>query len=53
VREELHIVVISAAPVSPQRLEEFRPAHALVKPFPVDALVRALADGRSASLWEL
>jgi DNA-binding response OmpR family regulator len=43
-RSRLHIVVISAAPISQKRLAEFRPAHAFVKPFPLDALVRALSD---------
>ena len=43
-RERLHVVVISAAPISAKRLAEFRPAHAFVKPFPIDALVRAISD---------
>jgi DNA-binding response OmpR family regulator len=40
----LHVVVISAAPISQKRVAEFRPAHTFVKPFPIDALVRALED---------
>jgi DNA-binding response OmpR family regulator len=43
-RDRLRIVVISAAPISQKRLAEFRPAHAFVKPFPINALVRALSD---------
>jgi DNA-binding response OmpR family regulator len=43
-RRRLHVVVISAAPISPKRLAEFRPAHSFVKPFSLDALVRALGD---------
>jgi DNA-binding response OmpR family regulator len=47
-RSQLHIVVISAAPMSQKRLAEFQPAHAFVKPFPIDALVRALSDSQAA-----
>jgi DNA-binding response OmpR family regulator len=41
-RESLPAIVISAAPISQKRIEEFRPFRALLKPFPIDALVRAL-----------
>jgi DNA-binding response OmpR family regulator len=41
-RSRLHVVVISAAPISQKRLAEFKPQHSFVKPFPLDALVRAL-----------
>src|SRR5262245_33258956 len=52
-REALHVVVISAAPFSQKRLEEFRPAHALQKPFPIDALARAVSDGAmEEESWE-
>jgi DNA-binding response OmpR family regulator len=44
-RSRLHVVVISAAPISQKRVAEFRPAHSFVKPFPIEALVRALEDG--------
>jgi DNA-binding response OmpR family regulator len=40
----LPVVVISAAPISPKRIEEFRPARCLMKPFPIDALLRILSD---------
>jgi DNA-binding response OmpR family regulator len=43
-RGHLPVVVISAAPISPKRIEEFRPARCLVKPFPIDALLRILSD---------
>jgi DNA-binding response OmpR family regulator len=43
-RDSLHVIVISAAPISQKRIEEFRPAHTFLKPFPIDALVRALSD---------
>jgi hypothetical protein len=43
-RDRLHIVVISAAPISQRRLAEFKPKHWFVKPFPLEALVRALTD---------
>jgi DNA-binding response OmpR family regulator len=38
------VVVISAAPISQKRIDEFKPDHALQKPFPIDALVRAIND---------
>ena len=44
-RERLNVIVISAAPVSKRRVEEFRPAHVLLKPFPLDALDTAI-NGR-------
>jgi DNA-binding response OmpR family regulator len=47
-RNRLHVIVISAAPLSQKRLAEFRPAHAFVKPFPIEALVRALSDSEFA-----
>jgi DNA-binding response OmpR family regulator len=47
-RDLLHVVVISAAPISQIRMAEFRPAHAFVKPFPMDALVRALQEREPA-----
>jgi CheY-like chemotaxis protein len=43
-RRHLPVVVISAAPISPKRIEEFRPARCLMKPFPIDALLRTLND---------
>jgi DNA-binding response OmpR family regulator len=43
-RDEMRVIIISAAPISPKRVEEFRPAAALQKPFPIDALIRALGQ---------
>ena len=43
-RRHLPVVVISAAPISPKRIEEFRPAYCLMKPFPIDALLRTLSE---------
>jgi DNA-binding response OmpR family regulator len=43
-RARLKVIVISAAPISPKRVEEFRPARTLQKPFPLDSLVRALRE---------
>jgi two-component system OmpR family response regulator len=40
----LPVVVISAAPISPKRIEEFKPASCLMKPFPIDALLRILSE---------
>ena len=41
-REGLRVVVMSAAPVSQARVEELKPDRTLQKPFPIDALVRAI-----------
>jgi hypothetical protein len=38
------VVVISAGPISAQRIEELRPDRHLEKPFPMDALVRILSE---------
>jgi DNA-binding response OmpR family regulator len=43
-RSRLQVVVISAAPISQKRLAEFKLQRSFVKPFPLDALVRALTD---------
>jgi DNA-binding response OmpR family regulator len=45
----LHAIVISAAPISQKRIAEFQPAHSFVKPFPIEALVRALSDSAGES----
>jgi DNA-binding response OmpR family regulator len=42
--QRMHVVVISAAPISPRRIEEFKPARSLLKPFPIDALARAIEN---------
>jgi two-component system OmpR family response regulator len=47
-REQLHVIVMSAAPVSQIRVAEFRPAHTFVKPFPIEALIRSLSDAEPA-----
>ncbi|MDP9238696.1 MAG: response regulator [Chloroflexota bacterium] len=41
-RGRVRVVVISAAPISQKRIDEFKPDHTLQKPFPIDALVRAI-----------
>jgi len=41
-RSRLNVIVISAAPVSQRRVQEFKPAHVLLKPFPLDALDTAI-----------
>jgi DNA-binding response OmpR family regulator len=43
-RERVPIIVFSASPLSPSRVEEFQPNGVLVKPFPVDALVRLILE---------
>jgi two-component system OmpR family response regulator len=43
-RQSLRVVVISAAPISQKRLQEFAPLRWLQKPFPMDALARLVQD---------
>lgn len=43
-RAKVGVVVISAAPISQKRIDEFKPGRCLQKPFPIDALMRAIAD---------
>jgi DNA-binding response OmpR family regulator len=43
-RERCRVVVISAGPISAQRIEELQPDRHLEKPFPMDALVRILSE---------
>ena len=43
-RARLGVVVISAAPLSQKRIDEFQPLKWLEKPFPMDVLVRLLGD---------
>ncbi len=43
-RRRLSVIVISAAPISEKRVVEFQPLRHLQKPFPIEALVRLLAD---------
>ncbi|HEX5480761.1 MAG TPA: response regulator [Dehalococcoidia bacterium] len=42
-RGTVRVIIISAAPVSQKRIEEFSPDVTLQKPFPIGALLRALA----------
>jgi DNA-binding response OmpR family regulator len=41
-RKDLRVVVISAAPISQKRIDEFKPDGALQKPFPLAALLHAV-----------
>ena len=43
-RSRVGVVVISAAPISQRRIDEFQPLRWLQKPFPMDALVRHLRE---------
>ena len=43
-RQKLSVIVVSAAPISQKRIDEFKPNHTLQKPFPIDALVRMLPE---------
>jgi DNA-binding response OmpR family regulator len=44
--EEVRVLMLTAVPVSPRRLAEFRPVAYLPKPFPLEALLR-LAESSS------
>ncbi|MFN0094993.1 MAG: response regulator [Dehalococcoidia bacterium] len=43
-RERIPVIVYSASPLAPSRVQEFKPAGVLSKPFPVDALLRLLRE---------
>jgi DNA-binding response OmpR family regulator len=43
-RRRLRVVVISAAPVSTKRIDEFKPERILLKPFPMGALIRCINE---------
>ena len=43
-RKRVSVIVISAAPISEKRVVEFQPLRHLQKPFPIEALVRLLAE---------
>lgn len=44
VRGQVPVIVFSASPLAARRVEEFRPAGVLLKPFPMDALLRLVAE---------
>ena len=47
---EVRVLMLTAVPVSPRRLSEFRPVAYLPKPFPLDALLRlAESSGRTVT----
>jgi DNA-binding response OmpR family regulator len=43
-RDRVPVIVFSASPLAPSRVQEFNPAGVLIKPFPVEALVRLVAE---------
>ena len=43
-RARVPVIVFSASPLAPSRVQEFKPAGVLIKPFPVEALVRLVAE---------
>ena len=51
-RDAMRVVVISAAPVSQKRLDEFKPARWFLKPFPLDALIRSLSPAEPEEALE-
>ena len=48
-RARIPVVVFSASPLAPSRIEEFQPAGVLLKPFPVDALIRLITEVANAA----
>lgn len=48
---EVRVLMLTAVPVSPRRLAEFRPVAYLTKPFPLEALLR-LAENPSTTVPE-
>jgi DNA-binding response OmpR family regulator len=49
--QDVRVLVLTAVPVSPRRLGEFRPVAYLPKPFPLEALLR-LAESRERTVRE-
>lgn len=49
--EDVRVLMLTAVPVSPRRLAEFRPVAYLPKPFPLEALLR-LAESSSRTVSE-
>ncbi|MGD9932425.1 MAG: response regulator [Dehalococcoidia bacterium] len=47
-RQRVPVIVFSASPLAPSRVEEFKPSGVLTKPFPVDALLRLLEETTGA-----
>ncbi len=43
--DEVRVLMLTAVPVSPRRLAEFRPVAYLPKPFPLEALLRLAETG--------
>jgi two-component system OmpR family response regulator len=43
-RERIPIIVFSASPLAPSRVSEFHPTGVLLKPFPIDALLRLIDE---------
>ena len=48
---EVRVLMLTAVPVSPRRLAEFRPVAYLTKPFPLEALLR-LAENETRTVTE-
>ena len=49
--DDVRVLMLTAVPVSPRRLAEFRPVAYLPKPFPLEALLR-LAESSSRTLHD-
>ncbi len=51
-RKLLRVIIISAEPISQKCTVEFRPAYSFQKPFPMEALIRALTDSKAIEVDE-
>jgi DNA-binding response OmpR family regulator len=49
-RARIPVIVFSAAPLAPSRIEEFKPAGVLIKPFPMQALLRLVEELTTGAL---
>jgi two-component system KDP operon response regulator KdpE len=43
-RDQMHVIVVSSAPISQIRVVEFKPAHTFQKPFALKAFINAIED---------
>lgn len=52
-RARVPVIVFSASPLAPSRVQEFKPAGVLEKPFPMEALLRLIASVKPSSPLEV
>ena len=52
-RARVPVIVFSASPLAQSRVQEFKPAGVLEKPFPMEALLRLIASVNQSSPMEV